>query len=96
MMERKLLTKDETTVALEQLNGWQVEGVSLKRRFKFVDFAEALGFVNRVGILAEELDHHPDTTFGWGYAEILTTTHDRGGITQFDTELAARIDAIAG
>ena len=84
MMERKLLTKDETTVALEQLNGWQVEGVSL-----------ALGFVNRVGILAEELDHHPDTTFGWGYAEILTTTHDRGGITQFDTELAARIDAIA-
>jgi len=91
-MERKLLSPEEVTAALAGLDGWRAEDGSLKRRFEFANFAEALAQVNRIGAIAEELDHHPDITFGWGYAEVLTTTHDRGGITPFDIELAARID----
>ena len=91
-MERKLLTPDEIGAA--GLGDWAVDGETLKRRFKFENFAEALAFVNKVGEIAESLDHHPDITFGWGYAEISTTTHDRGGITEFDLTLARRINAL--
>ena len=61
---------------------------------KEVQDADALDFVNRVGVLAEAADHHPDITFGWGYAELELTTHDRGGITDVDVELAKRIDTL--
>jgi len=93
-MERKLLSPDEITAGLGENTGWAVDGKRLRRRFEFPDFAAALGFVNRVGEIAEQLDHHPDITFGWGYADVATTTHDRGGITGFDVELARRIDRI--
>jgi Pterin-4a-carbinolamine dehydratase len=53
-----------------------------------------LAFVNRVGEIAESMDHHPDIKFGWGYAKISTTTHDRGGVTDVDLALAGKIDAI--
>lgn len=95
-MERKLLTHDEIEAALETLDGWKVDGKGLKQRFEFQNFAEALAFVNEVGMIAESLDHHPDIMFGWGYAEIATTTHDRGGITDFDMSLARRIDSLSG
>lgn len=93
-MDRKLLTPDEAAAALKGLDGWTSDGGALKRRFEFEDFAGALSFVNDVGVIAESLDHHPDITFGWGYAVIETTTHDRGGMTEFDTTLAARIDKL--
>ncbi len=95
-MERKLLSPEEVSAALAGLSGWRAEAGSLKRRFEFADFAEALATVNRIGAIAEDIDHHPDITFGWGYAEVLTTTHDRGGITSFDIELAGRINVAAG
>jgi 4a-hydroxytetrahydrobiopterin dehydratase len=91
-MERKLLGVDEIEAALEGLGSWTVKDKSLSRRFEFTNFAQALAFVNRVGEIAETLDHHPDITFGWGYAEIVTTTHDRGGVTGLDVELAKQID----
>lgn len=94
-MERKLLSQDEITQRMSKLNGWAVDGKILKRCFKFGNFAEALAFVNKVGKIAEDLDHHPDITFGWGYAEVATTTHDRGGITDFDVSLASAINEIA-
>ncbi len=93
-MERKLLTLSEIEATVKTLNGWAVEGNGLRQRFKFENFAEALGFVNEIGVIAESLDHHPDISFGWGYAEVATTTHDRSGITDFDTSLAAQIDAL--
>lgn len=94
-MERKLLSQDEITGRMSKLNGWNIDGKMLKRRFEFGNFAEALAFVNKVGKIAEDLDHHPDITFGWGYAEVATTTHDRGGITDFDVSLASAINEIA-
>lgn len=91
---RIILTDSELEAALGELDGWSVDGKCLKRRWEFQNFADSLDFVNRVGVLAEEADHHPDITFGWGYAELLLTTHDRGGITDVDTALAAKIDLI--
>ncbi len=91
---RTILDENELAEALKGLNGWSVEGKCLKRRWKFDDFATALHFVNGVGALAESADHHPDITFGWGYAEVLLTTHDRGGITDVDVALAAKIGLI--
>lgn len=93
-MERRKLTADEVAAGLGQLGNWTTEGDVIKRRYSFENFAESLAFVNKVGEIAEDMDHHPDITFGWGYAEIATTTHDRGGVTDVDLALATRIDSI--
>ncbi|MGQ0540620.1 MAG: 4a-hydroxytetrahydrobiopterin dehydratase [Blastocatellia bacterium] len=93
-MERKKLSPTEIEELLAAVEGWAADGNSLKKRYSFVNFAESLAFVNKVGAIAEDSDHHPDITFGWGYAEIATTTHDRGGITDVDFALVRKIDAI--
>ena len=93
-MKREILNLDELSVALNNLDGWSVDGKIIKKRWTFENFAAALVFVNKVGALAEAADHHPDITFGWGYADIALTTHDRGGITDVDVALAAKIDQI--
>lgn len=92
--KRIILTDGELNAALSELDGWKVDGKCLRRRWTFENFAASLAFVNRVGVLAEDADHHPDIKFGWGYAELLLTTHDRGGITDVDIALAARIGLI--
>lgn len=93
-MERKILDEDALTNALQNLVDWKVEDSMLKKRLEFENFARSLDYVNHVGELAEAADHHPDITFGWGYAEIALTTHDRGGITDVDVALAKRIDEL--
>jgi len=93
-MERRKLSEDEVNAALETFNGWEFDDGKLERRFKFANFAEALAFVNKVGEIAEAADHHPDIKFGWGYANIETTTHDRGGITDHDLDLASKINVL--
>ena len=91
-MERRKLSAEEIETSLKDLNGWRAEGVNLKKRFSFENFAEALDFVNKVGAIAERRDHHPDIYFGWGYAEFSITTHDTGGLTAFDFALAKEIE----
>ncbi len=93
-MERRKLSPEEIAERLIDLPNWSADGDTIKCRFEFKNFAESLAFVNKVGAIAEEQDHHPDITFGWGYAEIATTTHDRGGVTGVDVALAAKIDRI--
>ena len=75
--------------------GWQVldEG-RLEKQFKFPDFRRALEFVNRVGEIAEEQNHHPDIYFTWGQARIQIWTHAVHGLTENDFILAARIDEL--
>lgn len=85
----------EIKTLLEQLDGWEaVEEHHLKKGYKFGNFDEALKFVNRVGMVAEEEGHHPDISFGWGYAEIEIYTHAVDGLTESDFILAAKIDAM--
>lgn len=93
-MERKRLSSEEILTNLAEIEGWKVENSILSRRFEFANFAEALAFVNKVGEIAERHDHHPDICFGWGYAEINLTTHDRGGITNLDFAVAREIEEI--
>jgi len=93
-MERKKLGREEIHANLTGMTHWKAENDILSRRFEFENFAEALEFVNRVGAIAEKHDHHPDVSFGWGYAEINLTTHDRGGITAFDFAVAAEIEKL--
>lgn len=93
-MKREIFTADELADALKTLNGWTADGKVLKKRWTFQNFAKALQFVNNVGEIAEAADHHPDITFGWGYTELSLTTHDRGGITDVDLDLARKIDEL--
>ena len=93
-MDRKRLIQDDIREALSDLNDWREDKGFLKKRFTFSNFAESLEFVNKVGTIAEAADHHPDITFGWGYAEIALTTHDRGGVTDVDFALAKQIDVL--
>ena len=93
-MERKKMTPEEVESRLGSTDGWKVDRDALYKRLEFANFAESLDFVNKVGAIAESADHHPDITFGWGYAEFRTMTHDRGGITDVDFGLVEQIDAI--
>ncbi|MFT8245416.1 4a-hydroxytetrahydrobiopterin dehydratase [Roseomonas sp. BN140053] len=67
---------------------------ALRRRFAFRDFSEAWGFMNRVALLAEQQDHHPEWSNVWNRVEIVLTTHDAGGLSARDLRLAAAIDAL--
>lgn len=84
-------------VALNGLPQWsydtEVQGI--RRNLRFSDFAEAFGFMTRVAILAEKADHHPEWFNVYNRVEILLTTHDAGGLSQRDLDLASAIDAIA-
>lgn len=76
--------------------GWRDDGDSLFREFRFKDFSEAFGFMSRVALAAEAMNHHPDWRNVWNRVEITLTTHDAGGLTARDAELAERIGRIAG
>ena len=93
-VERKKLTDAEIENLLSGLKDWETENDSLKKHFEFENFAESLVFVNKVGAIAEKLDHHPDISFGWGYAKFSVTTHDTGGLTHNDFDLAEAIERL--
>lgn len=93
-MERRKLTPAEIDKGLSNLSGWNNKEEKLTKRFEFANFSDSLAFVNKAGAIADAADHHPDIRMGWGYAEFDITTHDRGGITEFDFDLAKKIDAI--
>lgn len=83
--------------ALAQLTGWtMVEGRdAVTRTVTFADFSAAFGFMTRVALAAEKLDHHPEWRNVWNRVEITLSTHDAGGLTRRDVELAKVIDALA-
>ena len=91
------LRGEEVKTLLGQLRGWEaVEEHHLAKEYKFQNFAGALAFVNRVGEIAEREGHHPDITFGWGYARLQIYTHAIGGLSESDFILAAKIDEESG
>ena len=74
---------------------WRRDGDALVATFKLPDFAAALALAVRLGMVAEKRDHHPDLTIGWGKLGVLWTTHDAGGITRLDLELAEATEKLA-
>ena len=88
------LAEGEVSRLLTQLEGWSApEARRLTKDHSFPDFAQALGFVNRVGRIAEEQGHHPDMHLSWGKVVVDVWTHKIGGLTESDFILAAKIDA---
>ena len=84
---------------LKKVDGWDVKKKEnktyfLEKKFTFKNFFESQKFVNEVGIIAEAEGHHPDITFGWGYAKIQIFTHKIDGLVESDFILAAKIDKI--
>ena len=83
----------------KKVDGWDIakgeeEIFFLSKKFKFENFLKSQEFVNKVGEISEEEGHHPDISFGWGYAEIKVTTHAIKGLSENDFILAAKIDKI--
>jgi 4a-hydroxytetrahydrobiopterin dehydratase len=86
------LTEDELTSALAGLPGWSRDGDAIARTYTFADFRVALGFVGFVAEVAEQMGHHPDIDVRYNRVRLAVTTHDAGGLTAKDLELARRID----
>jgi 4a-hydroxytetrahydrobiopterin dehydratase len=95
MGRRDLLAPDEVTEALAGLSGWTLVDGKLHAEFTFADFAEAFAFMVAVAPVAEELDHHPSWTNVWNSVTVDLWTHDRGGLTGLDVELARRMAVLA-
>lgn len=95
-MENHKLEAREIEARLAAVPKWALRGDKLCRDLKFADFSEAFGFMARVALLAETLGHHPDWKNVWNQVSIELSTHDAGGLSAKDFELAARIDQVAG
>lgn len=95
-----LLTPEERQALLPPLGeaGWGADPVtdSLRKVWRFRSFSEAWAFMSRVALLAEKANHHPDWTNRYNVVDLRLTTHDAHGLTRLDTDLAARIDRVAG
>jgi 4a-hydroxytetrahydrobiopterin dehydratase len=95
--DARALQGEELTDLADQLgNDWQViESHQLEKTYKFDDFKGALAFTNRVGELAESVDHHPEICLTWGKARVTLWTHSVGGLSEADFVFAAHVDQIA-
>ena len=84
----------------KKVDGWELKKNEkdvffLEKKFIFKNFISSQNFVNKIGEISEKENHHPDISFGWGYAKIIVTTHSIEGLSENDFILAAKIDQIA-
>ena len=92
-----LLTPEEITNALNLLTDWQIDNAktSISRQLKFKDFRTAFSFMTHIALIAERMDHHPEWFNVYNRVEIKLSTHDAGGLTRLDVELAKSVDKCA-
>jgi len=89
------LNENEIQEGLATVSGaWRQEGEAIVRTYRFADFVESVGFLDRLVAPAEEMAHHPDVAISWNEVTVTVTTHSAGGLTAADFELAAKIDAL--
>ena len=89
------LAEADVDAALAGLPGWSRAGAEITKTFERASFADAIAFVVRVGFLAEAADHHPDLDIRWRTVRVALTTHDSGGLTRLDVEVARQIEEAA-
>lgn len=96
MAER--VTDEVRRQALASLTDWNdVPGRdAIAKTFRFADFSEAFGFMTRAALVAEKMNHHPEWSNVWNRVDVVLTTHDAGGVTQLDIDLAQAMNAITG
>lgn len=90
-----LISEDELAAALKKLPEWELEGNAISRSIEFEEFMEAIDFVNLVADVAEDAQHHPDIDIRYAKVDLSLMTHDVGGVTELDLEMAHRIDNLA-
>jgi len=93
-MSKAKMTDKEVTAEISQLSDWKVVEAKLHREFKFSNFVEAFAFMTKVAIVAEKMDHHPELFNVYSRVVIDLTTHDAGGISALDIELAKKINKL--
>lgn len=91
---KKLETKEIEKHLEDKLSSWKIESDKLMREFMFKDFIEAFGFMSKVALLAQQANHHPEWSNVYNKVRIRLTTHDAGGITHKDVDLALQIDEL--
>ena len=93
----QLLSAEARKAALKEIPGWgEMEGrAAIGRSFVFKDFNEAFGFMTRIALVAEKNDHHPEWRNVYKTVEVVLATHDAGGVTALDIELARAMNAVA-
>ena len=89
------LTDAEISVQLEGISGWTVENEKLHKEFQFDSFVEAFGFMASVALIAESMNHHPEWFNVYNRVTVDLATHDAGGISALDFELAKKVDALS-
>jgi 4a-hydroxytetrahydrobiopterin dehydratase len=85
-------SKSEVLTKIKSLDGWRLDGEEIKKKYEFRSFLDAMKFVNKVADLAEQADHHPDILINYRRVTLTLSTHDQGGITQKDFNLAEQIE----
>ena len=90
------LTDTEVAARLEAQPGWTLQAGKLHKAFVFGDFVEAWSFMSAVALVAETMGHHPEWSNVWNRVTVDLTTHDAGGISALDFDLAARMNTLAG
>lgn len=92
------LSEAERVEALDGLPDWDYDEArdAITRRFTFADFSEAFAFMTRVALLAEKTDHHPEWSNVWNRVDVLLTTHDAGGLSGRDIDMAQAIEGLVG
>jgi 4a-hydroxytetrahydrobiopterin dehydratase len=95
VVQMTLLSEHEVTQQIKSLPEWTLEGKELRRTFQFKNFVEAIDFVNRLVEPAETAGHHPDLAISYNKVTVSLTTHDAGGLTQKDFDLAKTISQLA-
>lgn len=93
-MSRRL-DAEEISRQLAALPGWDGDGEAIRRSYAFPQFLDGIRAVDEVALLAEAMDHHPDLDIRWRTVHVLLTTHDAGGVTQLDIELAHQVHEVA-
>lgn len=89
-----LPVSDVDNILDRELKGWRREDRGIRKRFRRATFPEAIAFVVRVGELAEAANHHPDIDIRWRNVIVYLTSHEAGGVTALDLDLARQIDAL--
>jgi 4a-hydroxytetrahydrobiopterin dehydratase len=90
-----LLSENEIAEKLGSLEGWGQEGNQIVKQFKFKNFIQSIGFVSKVAMLAERVDHHPDILIQYSKVTITLSTHSEGGLTDKDFNLASEIQEVS-
>jgi 4a-hydroxytetrahydrobiopterin dehydratase len=95
MGNAKIIGEAEVLQRLKTLPGWELDGASIRRKFTFAGFPDALAFVVRLGFGAEAADHHPDILVNYKRVTLTYTTHSEGGLTDKDFDGAAKAGGLA-